>query len=147
MANGTQTRAAQPEDVTLYNRDGVRVTSRILIAGNRRYDVRVLQQLMTARGRRNPVHVHASIVAGVITVAIVATAVNVGTIAWIAAGMACALPCAVLALSGVLAARPYELWCSIHGEQVILLSISDGERYHQIVRALIRAKERAHRQQ
>ena len=143
MANGTQTRAAQPEDITLYNRDGVCVTSRILIAGNRRYEVRSLHQLMTARGRRNPVHVHASIVAGAITVAVVATAVHVGTIAWIAAGLACALPCAVVALSGVLAARPYELWCSIYGEQVILLRMADGERYHQIVRALIRAKERA----
>jgi hypothetical protein len=143
MPNGTQTRAAQPEDITLYNRDGVCVTSRVLIAGNRRYEIRVLRQLMTARGRRNPIHVHAGMVAGVLCVAIVATAVHVGTVAWIAAGAASALPCAVLALSAVAAARPYQLWCEIHGEPVILLSISDGERYHQIVRALIRAKERA----
>jgi hypothetical protein len=142
MANGTQTRAEQPEDITLYNRDGVCVTSRILIAGKRRYEIRSLRELMTARGRRNPVHVHASIVAGALTVAIVAVAVHVGTASWIAAGIACALPCAVLAVSGVLASRPYELWCSIYGDQVILLSMSDGERYHQIVRALIRAKER-----
>jgi len=143
MDNGTQTRAAQPEDITLYNRDGVRVTSRVLIAGDRRYAIRSLRELMTARGRRNPVHVHASIVAGALAVAVVAVALHIGTVAWIAAGIACALPCAVLAVSGVLASRPYELWCSIHGDQVILLSMSDGERYHQIVRALIRARERA----
>lgn len=142
MPNGTQTRAAQPEDITLYNRDGVCVTSRVFIAGNRRYEIRLLRHLVTARGRRNPMHVHAGLVAGVLSIAIVTTAVSVGTIAWIAAGAAAAFPCAALALSAVLAARPYQLWCEIHGEPVILLSMSDSERYHQIVRALIRAKER-----
>ncbi len=40
-------------------------------------------------------------------------------------------------------AREHQLWASIHGEPVLLLSLNDRERFGQVCRALVRARAAA----
>ncbi len=126
---------------TYYSRDGVYVIGRWLVVDGHRYSIAELRNVRCTRTRPDPLAVNAGIGLALVAVVAVLTARFVGPPGWLAAGVAL-LVFGVLLLVG-LRRRPREreLWAEYHGLSVRLLSMRNDERYNQVCRAVLRAKE------
>lgn len=146
MSNGTHTPVGQPSDrhdVTLYRRDGVRVTERWLTVETRRYQIRELRNLRTARGDRRPLGAHTVVPAAGLMVAFVGATQCLAMNTWASVAGGMVLPVAVFAIAAANRPTACELWADYRGLTVQLLWLDDREHFNQICRALTRAKERA----
>ena len=140
-AGGWYDWAAEYDGRTYYQRAGVCVTGRYLIAAGRRYHVGDLHGLWTTRSPRDPIAVGATIVAAVLTLAVVIGWPNNGRVS----GWATVVAVLVVAIGAAVAiskvrCRHYELWTKYRGADVRLLDLTSGEVFWQICRALIRAR-------
>lgn len=145
MSDGTHTRAGRPSarpDVTLYERDDVRVTLNWLTVDRQRYQIRELRNLRTARGDRRPVGAHMFIPAAGLMVAFVAVTQCLAMDVWASLAGGAALPTAIIAFAMANRPQACELWADYRGLTVQLLWLDDREQFNQICRALTRAKER-----
>ncbi len=142
MSHDTHIRVSGPEDRILYDHDGVRVTGRWVTVDGRRYDIRALQHLRTCRGPRSPLRINAGVAAAVVLVIVGLSARFLDTPGWIGAAIVLAVPLTIVAIAAANSSRAYELWSEMGGYTTVVLADSNAERYHQIVRAIVRAKER-----
>jgi hypothetical protein len=132
-----------PPPLLYYEHDGVRVTSADLEVEGRHYAIGHLRHLRTGRGRRDLSAVHAALASIGIAAALLLAARYLDMASWVGAGAVLAVLLVVLAGMLLHRPRPYQLWAEYHGATVRLLSCPQAQRYHQICRAVLRAKEAA----
>lgn len=127
---------------TYYQRNGVCVTDRYLIAEGKRYEISRLRTVWTTRGPHDPVAMSAVIVSVVVVLAVTLGHPD-GSGVW---GWAVVVAIALVALGLAVAVgkahgRHYELWAEYNGADLRILESASSEVYGQICRALIRARE------
>lgn len=128
-------------EILYYDKQGVRVTDCWFVVAGRRYLVSELGAAHTLRGTRTPAARNAALAAVAVAVLITVTARYLDTAGWIGAAIVLLVPVVVFA-GGMLRQRPYEMWAGYRGMTVRLLADDDPQRYNQICRALVRARER-----
>ncbi|MFY1655140.1 DUF6232 family protein [Solwaraspora sp. WMMB762] len=132
---------------TFYRQPGICVTGEWFVVAGRRFAVRDLTELRTARGARDRL---TGRVIAVTAVTLTAVAVTVGYTrgldevsagAYLAMLAAAFVPVAVAWLGDRLRPRAYELWGRHQGLLLLLFSTDDERQYGQVSRALMRARE------
>jgi hypothetical protein len=125
-----------------YHRHGIVVTDRFFSAGDYRYEIADLTELMQARGSLHP----GAMVGMVIAVAEAAligpfVAILTAPVAWVLGIAALLVPCGV----GLVCARRwpphFELLARYRGHPVTLFATRDEREFGQVARALRRAVE------
>jgi hypothetical protein len=133
----------------LYQAPGILVTVEVFRVGSRRYPVRELSALRTARGTQDPFAVRVLALGGGALVAVGAgitvsrQSADVGTASYLAMGAAAFVPVVMAMLGSRVRPRPYELWGDYRGVSTLLFRCPDERRYGQVTRALVRAREAA----
>jgi hypothetical protein len=126
----------------------IRVTTRCCMVNGYRYPIEELDVLGVSRGPRSVLRARSVTVAVAVLVGLVllvyAIAVGWTRNLWVALAFTVlgtvavtAIPAAVI---GVMR-RPYEIWAEHRGRLVLLFGTYNQERYGQVARALIRARE------
>lgn len=140
--DGTWGSDPPPDDITFLDRNGIRITGCWFAVPGRRYAVRDLRDVWTVAGPRNPLFYGALKVAGVIVlVASIASPVMDGLAAWLGVAAILAIPLAVALLALRYQPRPMALWARYRGRTERLLESADQTWFHQVCRALNRARE------
>jgi hypothetical protein len=147
----TVTMPATHADVTrrspLYRQPGILVTGEAFVVAGRRFPIRDLSHLRTARGPRDRFTVRSVGVAAAVLAAIgLALAIGtdldrVGPVVYLLLGVGAFVPIMLVVLGQRLRPRPYELWGDYRGVTVLLFSSDDERQYGQVTRALLRATE------
>lgn len=138
------TRRAYP---TLYDQPGIRITSEWFTVAGRRFPVRELTNLRTARGPHDPVVVRAVVATGIVLVGIGAALSytsdlnHLGALTYLALGAAALVPVTMAVVGQRLCPPPFELWGQYQGMTVMLFSSDQERQYGQVTRALLRAQE------
>ena len=123
-----------------YRHGSVCVTDQVLICNSRRYAIDELDNVRTVRAPLHPMTISTAVVALGAAIVIVLAAPFLDPAGWLGALVVLAVPL-ILLVASMRHPRPYELWAEYHNLTVQLLWDSNSERYHQICRALLRAKE------
>jgi hypothetical protein len=127
---------------TFYNHDGVCVTEQVMQVAGRRYAVVDLNDLRTVRGPRDPLAMCLTWAAAVLVMVVVAVAVNLEDFALSAMLLVLGLvPAALAALTWRLRPSGCELWADYYGVEVQLYLSADEQKFNQVCRALVRARE------
>ncbi|MFC4107083.1 DUF6232 family protein [Micromonospora zhanjiangensis] len=127
----------------------IQVTAEHLTVAGRRYPVRELSDLRTARGRRDPLGVRAAGATGVVLVAVVAVLYATtrpdrpGAVGYLTLAAAAVLPGLLVVLGRRLRPPDYELWGHYRGQTVLLFRSAREREFGQVSRALLRAWEAA----
>lgn len=131
----------------LYRRPGILVTNEAFVIAGRRFPIRDLSNLRTARGPQDRVTARAVLVAAA-TLAVVGLAVGAtsdltahGPIVYLMLGVAAFVPIAVVGIGRRLRPRSWELWGDFRGMTVLLFSSDEERQYGQVTRAILRAQE------
>lgn len=136
-----------PVPLELYRQPGVRVTSEMFLVAGRRFPIRELSDLRTARGPQDPLTVRAVLVtAGAIALIGVALGYagelyRLSARTYFLLGLAAFVPMALAALGRRLRPPAYELWGRYRGSMILLFSSDQERQFGQVRRALIRARE------
>jgi hypothetical protein len=131
----------------LYRQPGIVVTGEAFVVAGRRFPIRDLSNLRTARGPRDRFTVRSVGVAGAVLGAIglalaFATDLDrVGPVVYLLLGAGAFVPIMLVLLGQRLRPQPYELWGDYRGVTVALFSSDDERQYGQVTRALLRAME------
>jgi hypothetical protein len=131
----------------LYRQPGILVTTESFVVAGRRFPIRDLSNLRTARGARDRFTVRSVAVAGAVLAAVgLALAFTtdrgrVGPVVYLLLGAGAFVPIMLVMLGQRLRPRPYELWGDYRGVTVLLFSSDDERQYGQVTRALLRAQE------
>jgi Family of unknown function (DUF6232) len=141
-----------PLGIIYYGSGDIFVTDQYLVVAGRKVALRQLSHVHTRRASVSTATVNAAIAVGAGGVVLVIAGSMLDATAWAAAVIVLAVPLAVL-LAGLLRRRPYELWADCQASRardgepqharIVLLKVTDRERYRQICRALVRAQEHA----
>jgi hypothetical protein len=132
-----------------YERSGIYITERALVCPGRTVALARLTNVHTLRSGLPPSTLNAALAAAVIAFVLVVSAGMLDTAAWLGGLVVLAVPI-VVAIAGASQPRAYELWADVAtataaGTPTIaherLLREADAERYRQICRALLRARE------
>lgn len=135
--------------MVLYRQPGVCVTTEWFIVASRRFPIRELTGLHTARGPHHPVAVRAVVVAWTMIAVIGASISFLGDIhrvapgVYLALGAAAFVPALITLLGQRLRPRAYELWARYRGRQMLIFATDSEREFGQVTRALIRAREMA----
>jgi hypothetical protein len=100
-----------------------------------------LQHPRTCRGPRSPLRINAGIASAVVLVIIGLCARFLDTPGWIGAAVVLAIPLSITAIAAANSPRAHELWAEMGGYTTLVYADANGERYHQVVRAVNRALE------
>jgi len=133
----------QPTELrTFYQAGGVQVTDRWVTSSCRRYSVADLVNLRTVREPAGPVSVASKAMACVFIAAVTAFAALTGEPLLVVGGpLLAAVPAGFALVIMRLRGRPLALYAEYGDQTVQVFGASDAQRYHQICRALIRARE------
>jgi hypothetical protein len=133
----------QPTELrTFYQAGGVQVTDRWVTSSGRRYPVAALANLRTVREPAGPVSVVSKTMACVFVAAVTAFAAMTGEPLLIVGGpLLAAVPAGFALVVMRLRGRPLALYAEYGDQTVQVFGAADARRYHQICRALIRARE------
>jgi hypothetical protein len=133
-----------------YERAGIYVTERALICPERTIALARLTNVHTQRSGLPASTLNAGLAAAVIAFVLVVSAGVLDGTAWIGGLVVLAVP-VLVAVTGASRPRAYEMWADVAtatptGTPTVtrerLLQEPDAERYRQICRALLRARER-----
>ncbi len=140
--------AVQPIGTVYYGYQDIFVTDRLLVCAGRKVCLSQLSNVHTRRAALSAVTVNATIAVGAAGVVLIIAGSLLDGAAWLATVLVLAVPVA-LVLAGLARRRPYELWADCASQRsdgavarILLLRVSDPERYRQICRAIVRAQER-----
>lgn len=140
----TRPAAAGP---TFYRQPGICVTADWFVVAGRRFAIRDLTELRTARGARDRLTGRLVAVTVVILSAIAVTIgftqglAEVSAAAYFAMLVAAFVPVGLGWLGDKVRPRSYELWGRHEGLLVLLFSTDEERQYGQVSRALMRARE------
>lgn len=132
---------------TLYRQPGICVTPEWFIVAGRRFPIRELTHLQTARGARDRLTVRAVGATGVALAGIAATLGFARGLDELSAGVyltlivAAFVPLLLAWLGDRFRPRSFELWGRYRGLMVLLFSSDEERQYGQVSRALLRARE------
>jgi hypothetical protein len=130
------------EDITFLDRNGIRITGCWFAVPGRRYAVRDLGEVWTVAGPRNPIVPGALKVAGLVLLLGGITAPYLDTLtAWVGVAFIFAVPVTVALVSLRVRPRPLALWARYRGRTEQLLESANPTWFHQVCRALNRARE------
>lgn len=145
------TRPHQPVDADrwppLYRQPGILVTGEAFVIAGRRFPIRDLSNLRTARGPQDRTTMRAVLVAVAVLAVVGVTLGATGDFArldpavYLALGAAAFVPIALVGIGRRLRPRPWELWGDFRGRTVMLFSSDDERQYGQVTRAIVRAQE------
>jgi hypothetical protein len=136
-----------PIGLVLYRQPGITVTSEAFEVAGRRFAVRELTNLRTARGPHDRLTTRSVLVTGAVLAAIgialglTDDVTHLSPAVYLALGGAAFVPITAAALGQRLRPRPYELWGDYRGMTVLLFSSDEERQYGQVTRALLRAQE------
>jgi Family of unknown function (DUF6232) len=139
----------EPIGTIYYGRAGVYVTERALVCAGRTVPLSRLTNVHTVRSGLPASTLNAGLAAAVIAFVLVVAGGMLDAAAWVGGLIVLSVPVAV-ALVGATRPRAYELWADVAtataaGAPTViherLLHEPDAERYRQICRALLRARE------
>ncbi len=140
-----------PIGLIYYSGQGVYVTERLFVCAGRKIALTRLSNVQTVRAPMSAITINAGIAAAAVSVVLVVAGGLLHGTAWLGGLVVLAVPVAVL-LVGLTRPRAYELWADVTAPvvpglpevtttRVLLLRVAEGERYHQICRAIVRALE------
>jgi len=130
-----------PDDLTFLDRNGVRITGAWFTVDGRRYAVPDLEEVWTVTGPRPPFASRAFRAAGLVAVvAAVASPRLDTTTAWLGVGVALLIPLTAALIALRVQSRPLSLYADYRGRTVRLLESTDSVWFHQVCRALDRAR-------
>ncbi|MFV2020268.1 DUF6232 family protein [Micromonospora sp. LOL_023] len=130
-----------------YRQPGICVTPEWFIVAGRRFAIRSLTELRTARGPRDrltgrAVAVTAVVLAGIaMTIGFTKSLHEVSAGGYLALLVAAFIPVCCAWIGDRLRPRPFELWGRHEGLMVILFSTDEERQYGQVSRAVMRARE------
>ena len=131
----------------LYHQPGILVTSEAFVVAGRRFPIRDLSNLRTARGPHDRLTMRSVLVTGAL-LAVVGVAMSftgaltrVGPAVFLFLGAAAFVPIALVSFGRRMRPRAYELWGDYRGMTVLLFSSDEQRQYGQVTRALLRAQE------
>lgn len=136
-----------PNASALYDQPGILVTQDWFVVAGRRFAVRELHNLRTARGPADQltirsVTVTAVMLAGVGIALGMTTELNhLSAQTYLALTAVAFVPFLVATIGHRLRPRAYELWGEVHGLTMLLFTCDQQRQYGQVTRALLRAKE------
>lgn len=137
--------SASPPPTPLYRQPGILVTSEAFVVAGRRFPVRDLSNLRTARGPHDRLTMRSVLVTGAILgsvgVALSFSGARLSPMAFLLLGAAAFVPIALVSFGHRLRPRAYELWGDYRGMTVLLFSSDEEREYGQVTRALLRAQE------
>ena len=131
----------------LYRQPGILVTNEAFVIAGRRFPIRDLSNLRTARGPQDRLTMRSVLVAvgalAVVGLALGATGdfTNRGPIVYLVLCAAAFVPIALVGIGRRLRPRPWELWGDFRGMTVLLFSSDEERQYGQVTRAILRAQE------
>ncbi|HEX5542804.1 MAG TPA: DUF6232 family protein [Micromonospora sp.] len=140
---------ADSRHLVLYRQPGICITPEWFLVAGRRFPVRELTRLQTARGPRHPIVVRAVIVTGLVLAGVGATLGFTGNLArlsagaYLALGMVAFVPVLAASIGQRLRPRAFELWAEYQGIAILVFSSDNERQYGQVTRALLRAREMA----
>jgi hypothetical protein len=132
---------------TLYRQPGILVTGEAFTIAGRRFPIRDLSNLRTARGPHDRLTMRSVLIAAgalaVVGLALGATGdfTDRSPMVYLVLGAAAFVPIALVALGRRLRPRPWELWGDFRGMTVLLFSSDEERQYGQVTRAIMRAQE------
>ncbi|MFS8478769.1 MAG: DUF6232 family protein [Micromonosporaceae bacterium] len=130
-----------PDDVTFLDRNGIRITGSWFTVDGRRYAVPDLFEVWTVTGPRHPFAYRAFAAAGLVAVvAAVASPRLDSATAWLGVAIAIAIPLTAGLIALRAQPRPLSLWADYRGRAERLLESTDHVWFHQVCRALNRAR-------
>ena len=131
----------------LYRQPGILVTNEAFVIAGRRFPIRDLSNLRTARGPQDRLTMRSVLVAvgalAVVGLALGATGdfTHQGPIVYLVLVAAAFVPIALVGIGRRLRPRPWELWGDFRGMTVLLFSSDEERQYGQVTRAILRAQE------
>ena len=129
----------------LYRQPGILVTSEAFVVAGRRFPVRDLSNLRTARGPHDRLTMRSVLVTGAVLgsvgVALGFSGAALSATTVLLLGAAAFVPIALVSFGRRMRPRAYELWGDYRGMTVLLFSSDEEREYGQVTRALLRAQE------
>lgn len=137
--------SATPPPTALYRQPGILVTSEAFVVAGRRFPVRDLSNLRTARGPHDRLTMRSVLVTGAVLgsvgIALSFSGARMSPTAFLLLGAAAFVPIALVSFGHRIRPRAYELWGDYRGMTVLLFSSDEEREYGQVTRALLRAQE------
>ncbi|MDG4820376.1 DUF6232 family protein [Asanoa sp. WMMD1127] len=137
--------SASPAPTPLYRQPGILVTSEAFVVAGRRFPVRDLSNLRTARGPHDRLTMRSVLVTGAVLgsvgIALSFSGAQLSPTAFLLLGAAAFVPITLVSFGQRMRPRAYELWGDYRGMTVLLFSSDEEREYGQVTRALLRAQE------
>ena len=131
----------------LYRQPGILVTTESFVVAGRRFPIRDLSNLRTARGPQDRFTARSVLVAaavlGAVGLALAFTGDlgRQGPVVYLLLGAAAFVPIALVSARRRLRPRAWELWGDFRGATMLLFSSDQERQFGQVTRALLRAQE------